>query len=225
MTCVQEGLCAIIGTIRRGFDDLYEAKQTLVYGNTEDDGNYADEVQSRRSFYFGPSSGQGISGKGLHRRGSIPKTSYGSRRASSNSLMSMGRGNDRKDRGGAGGLSGSHSGGYQALRGPLKTPATPPSGGIGELFLPSYSFLFLLISSSSSSSMSSNGIVCALSGRSISSSFLSLLAPQRRQSDACEEMNSSMSNLEPVLLKISEASQRVMKNQKESAGEYMAVHR
>lgn len=38
-------------------------------------------------------------------------------------------------------------------------------------------------------------------------------------------MNSSMSNLEPVLLKISEASDRVMKNQKESAGEYMAVHR
>ena len=34
-----------------------------------------------------------------------------------------------------------------------------------------------------------------------------------------------MSNLEPVLLKISEASDRVMKNQKESAGEYMAVHR
>ena len=140
MSCVQEGLCAIIGTIRRGFDDLYEAKQTLVYGNTEDDGNYADEVHSRRSFYFGPSSGQGISGKGLHRRGSIPKTSYGSRRASSNSLISMGRGNDRKDRGGAVGLSGSHSGGYQALRGPLKTPATPPSGGIGELFLAS-SFL------------------------------------------------------------------------------------
>ena len=155
MSCVQEGLCAIIGTIRRGFDDLYEAKQTLVYGNTEDDGNYVDEVQSRRSFYFGPSSGQGISGKGLHRRGSIPKTSYGSRRASSNSLMSMGRGNDRKDRGGAGGLSGSHSGGYQALRGPLKTPATPPSGGIGELFLllPSSSsfFFFLLLLPSSSS--------------------------------------------------------------------------
>ena len=39
------------------------------------------------------------------------------------------------------------------------------------------------------------------------------------------QMNSSMSNLEPVLLKISEASDRVMKNQKESAGEYMAVHR
>ena len=67
-------------------------------------------------------------------------------------------------------------------------------------------------------------VVCAVSGRSISSSFLSLLAPQRRQSDAHEEMNSSMSNLEPVLLRISEASERVMKNQKESAGEYMAVH-
>ena len=67
--------------------------------------------------------------------------------------------------------------------------------------------------------------VCAPLGRSISSSFLSLLAPQRRPSDAGEELNSSMSNLEPVLLRISEASERVMKNQKESAGEYMAVHR
>ena len=38
-------------------------------------------------------------------------------------------------------------------------------------------------------------------------------------------MSNSMSNLEPVLLRISEASDRVMKNQKESAGEYMAVHR
>ena len=66
---------------------------------------------------------------------------------------------------------------------------------------------------------------CLRAGRSISSSFLSLLAPQRRQSDASVQMNSSMSNLEPVLLKISEASDRVMKNQKESAGEYMAVHR
>lgn len=64
-----------------------------------------------------------------------------------------------------------------------------------------------------------------LAGRSISSSFLSLLAPKRRQSDVIAAMNSSMSNLEPVLLKISEASDRVMKNQKESAGEYMAVHR
>lgn len=124
-------MCAIIGTIRRGFDDLYEAKQTLLYGTTDNDSNFTDETQ--RSFYFGPSSGQSSNGLGPHRRGSIPKTSYGSRRASSNSLMSMGRGGDRKDRGGAGGLSGSHSGGYQALRGPLKTPATPPSRGIGKI--------------------------------------------------------------------------------------------
>ena len=63
-------------------------------------------------------------------------------------------------------------------------------------------------------------------GRSISSSFLSLIG-SRGGTFVGEEaaMSNSMSNLEPVLLRISEASDRVMKNQKESAGEYMAVHR
>ena len=134
----QEGLCAIIGTIRRGFEDLYEAKQILLFGDSDDcsSSDYGDDVQSRRSFYFGPASGQGFMGSGATQRRAIPKTSYGSRRASSNSLMTMARGHDKKnhtgyDGGGAGGLSGSHSGGYQTLRGPQRTPRSNP-GGIGD---------------------------------------------------------------------------------------------
>jgi hypothetical protein len=75
-------------------------------------------------------------GSGATQRRAIPKTSYGSRRASSNSLMTMARGHDKKghtgyDGGGAGGLSGSHSGGYQTLRGPQRAPRSSP-GGIGD---------------------------------------------------------------------------------------------
>ena len=75
-----------------------------------------------------------------HRR-AIPKTSYSSRRASSNSLLSMGmgrgQGQDRKpslgyDGGGAGGLSGSHSGGYQTLRGGVQRSPRVSQGGIGR---------------------------------------------------------------------------------------------
>lgn len=65
-----------------------------------------------------------------------------------------------------------------------------------------------------------------LLGRSISSSFLSLLGSKKgKLENEANQINASLSDLEPVLLRISEASDRVMKNQKESAGEYMAVHR
>jgi hypothetical protein len=67
----QEGLCAIIGTIRRGFEDLYEAKETLLYGDIP---SYTDNNDLSRSFYLGGGSSA---------MRSIPKTSYGSRRASS----------------------------------------------------------------------------------------------------------------------------------------------
>lgn len=137
---MQEGLCAIIGTIRRGFEDLYEAKQTLLYGDGQEGPDFGDDLHSRRSFYFGPSSGQGIMGRSLgspHRR-VIPKTSYSSRRASSNSLLSMGRGHGQNskpalgyDGGGAGGLSGSHSGGYQTLRGGAQRSPKTTNGAIG----------------------------------------------------------------------------------------------
>ena len=104
--------------------------------------DYGDDLHSRRSYYFGPSSGQGVMGRSLgspHRR-AIPKTSYSSRRASSNSLLSMGmgrgQGQDRKplgyDGGGAGGLSGSHSGGYQTLRGGVQRSPRVLQGGIGK---------------------------------------------------------------------------------------------
>lgn len=92
-------MCAIIGTIRRGFEDLYEAKQILIYGDENEfyeinNGDISDNVLSRRSYYFGPSSGFVSTGKKNsynHQYGkSIPKTSYGSRRASFNSLQTIG---------------------------------------------------------------------------------------------------------------------------------------
>ena len=96
---IQEGLCAIIGTIRRGFEDLYEAKEILLNGDESDffeinNRDISDNVLSRRSYYFGPSSGSvGMvrkNGNNQYRK-AIPKTSYGSRRASFNSLLTLGK--------------------------------------------------------------------------------------------------------------------------------------
>jgi hypothetical protein len=51
----QEGLCAIIGTIRRGFEDLYEAKETLLYGDIPEYTSNND-LSTQRSFYLGGGS-------------------------------------------------------------------------------------------------------------------------------------------------------------------------
>ena len=91
-------MCAIIGTIRRGFEDLYEAKEILLHGDESDffeinNRDISDNVLSRRSYYFGPSSGSvGMVRKNGNNqfRKAIPKTSYGSRRASFNSLLTLG---------------------------------------------------------------------------------------------------------------------------------------
>ena len=68
----------------------------LILTPLGDDDSDEHDVQSRRSFYFGPSSGHGAMGRAMRSSGSpymraIPKTSYGSRRASSNSLLTIGK--------------------------------------------------------------------------------------------------------------------------------------
>ena len=71
---------------------MYEAKQILLYGDNDEYSEFSEDVLSRRSYYFGQSSGHGAMGRksSPQHRKSIPKTSYGSRRASSNSLVTIG---------------------------------------------------------------------------------------------------------------------------------------
>jgi len=200
----QEGLRAIIGTIRRGFEDLYEAKEALLVTMkaTEERKNAA------RSLFRGEAGGIAVGGATGFGGGSrtssfttggdpnelrshLPRIPYLNRINSSTALSSNDGGGSQRN----------------GLRASMCHAST--------------SWLDRMASSS-------DVYATASSNKSPSSSYANPLALfpffSSRVAPRTEGMTRSISDLEPLLSQITESANRVMRSQKLTLTEYLASH-
>jgi hypothetical protein len=194
----QEGIRAVIGTIRRGFEDLYDAKKALT--DFEDpESNPVDLLVA----FNGPSSGYGGSIYGMKKKKTlqVPRISYKNRLQSFSSLSS---------------LAGSKNN--------LLLEASPPtSKNLSKLarktnFSDNFTHGNSTSNIADANSFTKPKLFSGISYGSIQN--LDELLPLKSP----EPLKRSISDLEPVLKRITETSERVMKRKTLSTQDYICAH-
>ena len=222
----QEGLYAIIGTIRRGFEHLYSAKHQLgmdggggggwggdmhdnldvsepvsrrssgIYFDGDNDSKRGEGLRQRAGSFNSHASGvRGFGGSGTARAGiSAPRLGARPRFQSSTALHAMLK-------------SGGHPQGHGTFGdGP---------GGKPKDMIRNFSSAFLALLSPSGATSSGAGAV----GRKGQHHDGGFGGGDHSKFDPAELLQ-----LEPIISKIDEASLKVLKSQKDSVNEYVAVH-